>query len=81
MQACLLFLCWKAEDNIHGLPGVEFDKPLFCPTFQNVQHLPQPVVCGCKVFLWAPQDQIIDVYDSLDFARQVSVGVIYEDKE
>ena len=34
-----------------GLPGVDFDKPLFCPAFQDSQHLLQSIVFGCKVFL------------------------------
>ena len=28
MQGGLLFLCWKAEDGIGGLPGIDFYKPL-----------------------------------------------------
>ena len=39
-------MCWKAEDSANGLSGVDFDKPLFCPTFQNVQLLLQPIVCS-----------------------------------
>ena len=81
MQVGLLFLCWKAEDSIGGLPGVDFDKPLFCLTFQFVQCLLQSIVCSCKVFLWAPQDQIVGVYGTQDFTRRISYDVVDEDKE
>ena len=71
----------RAENSVGGLPGVDFDKSLFCPTFRNVQRLLQSIVCSCKVFLRTPQDQIVDVYGSQDFKRHASDDVVDEDKE
>ena len=48
---------------------------------QATERLLHSVVCCWKVFLRAPQDQIVGLYGSLDFARHVSDNVINEDKE
>ena len=76
-----LFFCWKAEDSIGVLPGVDFDKQPFCPTFLEVQCLLQSVVYSCRVLLWAPQDQKVGLYGSRNFTRQVSDDVIDENKK
>ena len=77
IQVGLLFLCWKAEDGIGGLPWVDSGKPPFCPSLQDVKRPLQSLVCSWK----APQDQIIGVYGSQDFMRHVSDSVVDEDKE
>ena len=59
-----------------GLPGVDPDKPLFCPNLQDIQRLLQSIVYSCKVFLREPQDQIVAVYGSQDFMRRVSDDVV-----
>ena len=40
-------------NSISGLPRIDFDKPVFYPTFRNVQSLLQPTVYSCKVSLFS----------------------------
>ena len=70
-QVSLLFYRWKTEDSLSILPWVNFGKTLSFPAFLNVQHLLQAVVCSSKVFLWALQDHIIGLCDSLAVCEDV----------